>query len=64
MVEGYLDGFDLDNPEPSGNRNRSYKHGFANGRSDKKGISRGVTFKQLNDAADEAMRLDEMDGNL
>lgn len=35
MVEGYSDGFNLDNPEPSANRSYSYRHGFANGRADK-----------------------------
>lgn len=34
MVEGYLDGFRPDNPEPSANRSASYRHGFANGRDD------------------------------
>jgi hypothetical protein len=34
MVEGYLDGLDSSSPEPSENRSRSYRHGFANGRDD------------------------------
>ncbi len=34
MVEGYRDGRNPDNPEPSQNRSNSYKHGFANGRDD------------------------------
>jgi hypothetical protein len=34
MVEGYLDGLDAASPEPSENRSRSYRHGFANGRDD------------------------------
>jgi hypothetical protein len=34
MVEGYLDGFNGD-PEPKGNRSRSYWHGWRNGASDK-----------------------------
>lgn len=34
MVEGYLDGSNADNPEPSANRSASYRHGFANGRDD------------------------------
>jgi hypothetical protein len=37
MVEGYKDGFDLDAPEPSANRSASYRHGFANGRDDRRG---------------------------
>lgn len=36
MVEGFRDGFDLNAPEPSGNRSRSYRHGFANGRDDRR----------------------------
>jgi hypothetical protein len=35
MTEGYMDGFDLDNPEPSSNRSHCYRHGFANGRDDR-----------------------------
>lgn len=34
MVEGYLDGRDSNAPEPSGNRSRSYRHGFQSGRDD------------------------------
>lgn len=34
MVEGYIDGFNLNNPEPSSNRSASYRHGFQNGRDD------------------------------
>lgn len=32
MVEGYRDGRSADNPEPSGNRSRAYRHGFQSGR--------------------------------
>jgi hypothetical protein len=35
MVDGYHDGRNLDNPEPSTNRSESYRHGFANGRDDR-----------------------------
>jgi len=35
MVEGYRDGLDPSQPEPSGNRSRSYRHGFTNGRDDR-----------------------------
>jgi hypothetical protein len=59
MVQGYMDGFDLDTPEPSANRSESYRHGFANGRADKTGRSRGLTFNQLIAASDEAMWNDE-----
>lgn len=34
MLEGYRDGLNPDNPEPSANRSHSYRHGFANGRDD------------------------------
>lgn len=34
MVEGYMDGRDPDNPEPSDNRSRAYRHGFQSGRDD------------------------------
>ena len=34
MVEGYLDGRDPDNPEPSANRSAAYRHGFQSGRDD------------------------------
>ena len=40
MVQGYLDGLDLDNPEPSDNRSSSYRHGFSNGRDDRRGKPR------------------------
>jgi hypothetical protein len=58
MVQGYLDGFDLNAPMPSANRSDSYKHGFANGRADKTGLSRGLTFDALNQLADDAMMRD------
>ena len=59
MLQGYRDGFDLDSPEPSANRSHSYRHGFANGRADKSGKSRGLTFDELTRMADEAMELDD-----
>lgn len=37
MLEGYCDGYDLNNPDPNANRSHSYRHGFANGRADKTG---------------------------
>src|SRR6202047_3552001 len=40
MLDGYFDGFDPDSPEPSGNRSASYRHGFWNGRDDRKGRPR------------------------
>lgn len=35
MLQGYLDGFDPESPDPSDNRSKSYRHGFANGRDDR-----------------------------
>ena len=58
MIEGYLDGFDLNNPEPSANRSRSYRHGFANGRDDRRGKPRS-SFQELVRQGDVAMALDE-----
>lgn len=40
VLAGYSDGFDLDNPAPSANRSASYRHGFANGRDDRRGRAR------------------------
>ena len=59
MIQGYMDGFDLDIPEPSSNRSESYRHGFANGRADKTKVSRGLTFDQMSAKADKAMDTDE-----
>lgn len=55
MVEGYLDGFNPENPQPSENRSESYRHGFANGRADKMGKSRGLSYEELSRRADRAM---------
>jgi hypothetical protein len=53
MFDGYLDGFDLDTPEPSGNRSRSYRHGFGNGRDDRMGNPRAAaqTLRAMAEAA-------------
>ncbi len=58
MVLGYLDGFDLDIPEPSANRSASYRHGFANGRDDRRGKARAPAA-QLRIDAEQAMAEDE-----
>lgn len=58
MLEGYRDGRDLDCPEPSSNRSRSYIHGFKNGRDDRNGKPR-ASAAQLRAEADEAMAADE-----
>jgi hypothetical protein len=52
MVEGYLDGFDPSSPEPSANRSRSYRHGFANGRDDRRNSPR-ASAAELRRQADE-----------
>lgn len=55
MVQGYMDGWDLDAPEPSANRSHSYRHGFANGRDDRANKPRAsaATLRQWADAAME-----------
>jgi hypothetical protein len=58
MVQGYLDGFDLNNPEPSENRSHSYRHGFANARDDRAGMPR-ASAQTLREMADRAMDLDD-----
>ena len=58
MIEGFLDGYDLDCPEPSDNRSRSYRHGFANGRDDRRGKPR-ASAAELSKQANAAMICDE-----
>lgn len=58
MIQGYMDGLDLTSPEPSGNRSRSYCHGFTNGRDDRAGKPR-ASHAWLEAAAEEAMAADE-----
>lgn len=58
MVEGFLDGYDLNAPEPSSNRSHSYRHGFRNGRADKIHSPRPESFDEILRLADEAMTLD------
>lgn len=57
MVEGYMDGFNLDCPAPSGNRSHSYRHGFANGRDDRRKQPRD-TAENLRREADLAVAAD------
>lgn len=57
MVQGYMDGWDLDAPEPSENRSHSYRHGFANARDDRRGNPR-ASFDELTRLADLAMLKD------
>lgn len=60
MVEGYNDGRDADNPEPSENRSHSYRHGFTAGRNDLK--VRVVSAQLMRELACEAMAKDEEKG--
>jgi len=57
MLQGYRDGLDPDSPEPSANRSHSYRHGFANGRDDRRGKSRSIAAVLRIEAA-EAKRKD------
>ena len=58
MVQGYLDGFDANSPEPSENRSESYRHGFANGRDDANGTPR-ASAQELRERAQNAMAADD-----
>ena len=58
MIEGFTDGYDLTAPEPSANRSSSYRHGFANGRDDRRGKPR-ASFDELTKQAEAAMAADE-----
>lgn len=57
MIEGYVDGLDLSSPEPSNNRSHSYRHGFANGRDDRRGKPR-ASFVEIKRWGEEAMETD------
>jgi len=56
-LEGYLDGIDPNELEPSGNRTASYRHGFANGRADLAGRAR-ARADELRVAAEVAIAQD------
>lgn len=38
FIEGYMDGYDLDCPEPNNNRHSAYVHSFKIGRAEKLGL--------------------------
>lgn len=59
MVEGYMDGYDLDAPAPSENRSHSYRHGFMVGRAEKTKGEPAAPWQKLAELADEAMAKDE-----
>ena len=61
MIEGYRDGLNLDNPEPSANRSRSYRHGFDRGREDRKMRAPPADVPTLKRMAEDAMAEDEKD---
>jgi hypothetical protein len=63
MWTGYLDGFDPDSPEPNANRSHCYRHGFANGRDDRRNEPR-ATAATLREMAAEAERLDMVEMRL
>lgn len=62
MALGFLDGYDLNAPEPSENRTHSYRHGFKAGRNDKmpdgEGPFSGMGCAEILRLADEAMARD------
>jgi hypothetical protein len=58
MVDGYVDGRDLESPDPSANRSYSYRHGFMVGRTEKQGQRLG-SFDQVSRMADAAMDKDD-----
>ena len=57
MVEGYLDGRKPESPEPSGNRSRSYRHGFQSGRDDL-AKTPSAPFAVRRQQAEQALALD------
>ncbi len=63
MIDGYMDGRDLDNPEPCGNRSHSYRHGFLVGRNDSlpdgERPFRGMTLEAIAKLSYEAMKRDK-----
>ena len=61
MLQGFLDGYDLNAPEPSANRSASYRHGFMVGRIDKTPELWGKrSADELRQMADEAMKEDKI----
>lgn len=57
MVQGYMDGRDLNAPGPSANRSMSYRHGFSVGRAERENRTLGH-FDEVIRWADEAMDAD------
>lgn len=61
MFDGYLDGLDMENPEPSANRSYSYRHGFLNGRADRTGEPRFPSAEVARIFAKQAKEMDAHD---
>ena len=64
MVQGFMDGYDPNNPEPSDNRSHSYRHGFKAGRNDilpdgEKPFC-GMHADSIREIAEEAMARDDL----
>lgn len=59
MVEGYRDGWNPDNPEPSSNRSHSYRYGFQVARFDKAGLPAFGSAERASQLAEFAELLDE-----
>jgi hypothetical protein len=58
MVQGFMDGYDVDCPVPSLNRSYSYRHGFLNGRDDKVLKRPRDTAERLREIAEDCIALD------
>ena len=58
MMQGYMDGYDLDAPEPSENRSESYRHSFYVGRAEKLGLPM-ASAAEIEAHAELAMDLDQ-----
>lgn len=61
MVQGYFDGRNPDNPEPSANRSRSYRHGFQSGRDDLDSRRQPYSPARFDERVKEADETDELD---
>jgi hypothetical protein len=58
MMQGFMDGYDRDAPEPSENRSHSYRHGFANGLRDRGILNDGATADWLRSRAESCITAD------
>ena len=61
MVQGFIDGYDPDAPEPSANRSASYRHGFRSAQADH-GKPRAESFAATRAAAERAIEEDNAKG--